>query len=1195
MIPQRLYPSRFSPFSLCLILFALLSAANERCAAAQSFAELASAEGKVEGLVAPSKAWSSIASGQQFALHDGVRTLDQSRAGVRFSTGYLVRMNEKTTITFDQAPAETKGRISVLEGMGHFFSRKPQEAPSIQTPHISASVRGTEFVVEVANDRTVVSVLDGAVDAENQFGSVSLGKGEQAIARAGSAPVKQILVRPIDTVQWALYYPAVLDLQDFADVEAAASSDERLGLRALERGDFAVASNAFSANSWVSTFGRAVTLYRAGKGSEALAMLRSSSERPAGSHLLEAALLLSVGQVEAASNALGAAESRLSSTSDARLRAATLSERAVIAVVKQNIPDAEQMASRAIELAPDSAAAHLALSFVRQSQFRLDEALALLERTIALSPESGVARARLAELLLGFGDRESAVRVAQEALARDPGNAYARTVLGFADLVELNTDQAIENFSDALRIDSAFALAKLGMGLAEIRRGDLAAGRRDLEMAAELDPAVALYRSYLGKAYYEEEREDLSIHEYQRAIDLDPNDPTPYLYRAYAKLATHRPIEALEDVQESIERNDNRAVFRSRLLLDQDQGTRSSGLGQIYSRLGFNDLARVEAVRALNRDYTNYSAHFLLADLYNNTQLNSRAQVTENLLGRLLSPVSFNANDLNIGGEASLNEYNTLFDRPVDRARVTVLGDSQRNAFGGRASYTFNTGTLAMNVGYDGLSSQGFRDNDFFRTNQLFSLGQYGLTADDTLVWDAALTSSDQGDINVNFNPRQEDPDFESDFDGALVRGGYHRRIGPGLHFVTQAFYNYGDFDGQNLANNQRLSFLQVSENGMPVTGEPFFFDAKTDEHTGVKQHLGRADAQLLWDTDLVSVVAGTSASVEHLDGDERSTISDPGSEPLLGFLQGREVFSRTADDEVTSQTFTYSTWHATRWLDLDAGLTYSWLRYQDNNFRTPFTDDTYTKDQFGPKAGAVVALNDTASLRFVYSRSLDRTGRGGLGPLEPTFVGGFNQVFDGVRGSSQDLYGAGLDLKFGKKTFAGLSYQRREIDLDVPIVNGGIDYDRGSQQATAVESVERLTGNANVDRVSTYGYQILGSRFAAVLDYQFERFDENDPFPETQTNRASAGLNYFDPTGFFGYGRATYRYQERAGIEDPKTINDFWMLGAGIGYELDHHGGAVTLGFDNLLDQEFEYSAIADEDPVLPRFGAQLNLSLSF
>ena len=55
-------------------------------------------------------------------------------------------------------------------------------------------------------------------------------------------------------------------------------------------------------------------------------------------------------------------------------------------------------------------------------------------------------------------------------------------------------------------------------------------------------------------------------------------------------------------MQRSIELNDNRAVFRSRLILDEDLAVRSAGHGGIYRDLGFERLALIEGYQAISAD-----------------------------------------------------------------------------------------------------------------------------------------------------------------------------------------------------------------------------------------------------------------------------------------------------------------------------------------------------------------------------------------------------------------------------------------------------------------------------------------------------------------------------------------------------------------------------------------------------------------
>ena len=134
----------------------------------------------------------------------------------------------------------------------------------------------------------------------------------------------------------------------------------------------------------------------------------------------------------------------------------------------------------------------------------------------------------------------------------------------------------------------------LGLGLVKIREGDLENGTIDINYAAGLDEGNSLIRSYLGKAYYEKKMGPEAEKQFKLAKEMDPNDPTPWFYDAIRKQTSNQPVGALYDLQKSIQKNDNRAVYRSRLLLDEDLAARSASLGRIYRDLGFGQLALLE-------------------------------------------------------------------------------------------------------------------------------------------------------------------------------------------------------------------------------------------------------------------------------------------------------------------------------------------------------------------------------------------------------------------------------------------------------------------------------------------------------------------------------------------------------------------------------------------------------------------------
>ena len=1146
-------------------------------------ATLYASSGHVEGRVKAQ--WLNVTVGQSFSSQDAIKTDVGSTAGIKFNDGFLLRLKEKTEIEFSQATNNQP--VSVSNGAAYFFSRSPNKYPDIKTPHVSASVRGTEFVVEVNHDETKISVIQGAVLAQNQFGEVSLGAGEIALTKAGAAPVKQIMVKPLDAVEWALYYPAITSISDYSNFTSLVNPQV---LELINSGQYKEAIQEFKSNSWVDVMGRSLAYYSMGMQSESIKEVEKVNSKEIDFNTFKSSLYLSNSQVEKA-------EAILSTYNSSNATAQILAQKSVIALVKNQKTEAKEHLDQALKLSNESSSVILAKSYYDQANFDLDAAIHGVEKILANDKENITARIRHAELILGKGEFDEALKVSKSALDVAPNNENALVVYGFIILSQSKSDEALKIFDKANSINNNLPQAHLGRALALIKNGQLPQGRSELEIAVQLAPSVALYRSYLGKAFFEEKKHQLSEKEYQQAIKLDPNDPTPYLYRSFLKLSEHKPVEALSDIEASIKRNDNRSVYRSKLLVDQDEAVRGVSLGKIYNRVGFNELARVEAIKSLNHDYANYSAHFLLSDIYQDSNLNSNALVTENLLGRLLVPVNYNSNAVDlVGGQASFNEYTPLFNRPVERTRVIAGGDSASKDLVGGVDETITTNEAGFRIGYQGETRDGFRDNDFIRQNQVYTQGQYQLFEKDTLVWDATGYKNKQGDITVNTDPYSENKSLETKLDSGLVRVGYHRNISVNSHLVAQSFFNQGNFKKTNLEDGSRISGFNITNNGINLNSVPFGFDGKSSDFVKSNTNLYQGDIQHIYDSELFSLISGVSLNSQRYSNNENGYISDVGSREVLSFLNGYQFNSSANVNQDSERAYLYSKWRLFKGFTLDSGISYVNLQLAKNPDLTPFTSETVNKQAWDPKFGAVWQLMDNLSLRTVYAKSLGRTERGSIGPLEPTFVGGFNQVIDGIRGSSQDLAGVGIDAKNPcTGTYFGTSYQNRKVSLNRPFTTSNLSIESGSLVTTTIDQPGIFSSDAEENRISTYGYQLLSQRFSLIGNYDWEKFNQGLAQPDFETNKYAFTIRYFDPSGFFAFGKNTWRNQNISGLDASSSHDSFSTTDLGVGYEFDYFHGFTSLELKNIFDQKFQYSTIRDEAYLLPKFGAVLKFSYNF
>ena len=106
----------------------------------------------------------------------------------------------------------------------------------------------------------------------------------------------------------------------------------------------------------------------------------------------------------------------------------------------------------------------------------------------------------------------------------------------------------------AVELDQSDPMPRLGMGLAKIREGHLEAGRIDIEIAASApDPANSL-TAILEKHILK--RGAIPLQERSLIWQKNgPNDPTPWLYDGIMKQTQNQPVQALRDIQKSIELN----------------------------------------------------------------------------------------------------------------------------------------------------------------------------------------------------------------------------------------------------------------------------------------------------------------------------------------------------------------------------------------------------------------------------------------------------------------------------------------------------------------------------------------------------------------------------------------------------------------------------------------------------------------
>jgi tetratricopeptide (TPR) repeat protein len=1069
-------------------------------------------------------------------LNDVVVT-KEGRATVRFrADGTVLRIGPDSRVQINESAQQRDITLFFGRVWAHVVRWK-ERTTRFSSGSTIAAIRGTELSLGVAvdGDETQLAVLEGQVQAETDAGKLLVVGGQVAVGKRGKAPTRVVQVRPKDAVQWALYYLPVLYVKPGEIGEGAPwQAKARESAEASRKGD----------------------LERALASLEGLAPDQIRDPR---FFTYRASVLLAAGSVEEAGRDLDRALKLAENDSDA------LALQAIVAVARNETDKALSTARRAVAAGPKSATAQIALSYAQQARFDLEGARASLEKAVQLEPTDALAWARLAEIRSSLGHLDASLAAARKATELEPNLARTQTVLGYAYLTQVKTGAAREAFGKATKLDQADPLPRLGLGLAEIREGHLTEGSKEIEVAVSLDPEQALVRSYLGKAYFEAKRENLVGREYDLAKQADPKDPTPYLYDAISKQTTNRPVEALEDVQKAIELNDNRAVYRSRLMLDADLAARSASLGRIYTDLGFQDLGLVEGWNSVNTDPSDYSGHRLLADNYAALPRHEIARVSELFQSQMLQPLNTTPIQPSLGesslflissqgpGALSFNEFNPLFNRDQVNAQGSFLvGEDATLAGEGILSGIYRK--LSFSAGYSGFKTDGFRENNDQDDKIANAFVQAELNPSTSVQAEVRHRKRVNGDLDLTFAGDDFKPFQRETNDSTSERIGLRHDFGPGATLLASYMHSDKDIDF-----------------ALPVP------DIQLDYTVARKEKANSVEGQFLFRTSSVRVVAG--GGYFDIGADDTTTlgITDPGS----AFTQ------ITASNTKIKHTNLYAYALLSPRADLTLTLGVSGDLFDQSGTATSntvFPDVPAgepapipapvlgNRDQANPKLGITWSAKSGTTFRAAGFRTLKRTLVTDQ-TLEPTQVAGFNQFFDDATATESWVYGAAVDQKFGKRAFGGVEFSGR--DLTIPYFQ---------VQPDAPPVLAETDGNENLFRA--YLFVAPHAMLTLSAEYQYEDFERNAdlalPYQRAKTHRVPLTVRFFHPSGFSAFVGVTYLKQDGEFLTFDEVGNnvyvpgqkDFWVVDAGLRYRLPKRYGFLVAGVNNLTDERSTYQA---------------------
>jgi FecR protein len=1113
--------------------------------------------GKVEVSVANTNDWRPARTNQFLHPGDRLRTAADSRATLQLSDRSVIRVNQSTLLEIQPPTQPTGHRFRLRRGALFFLDREQPADVEFETPLATGAIRGTEFFLAVAETdaATRLALFEGAVDLKTAGEELQLVSGQQALVQPGQAAQLTAVLPAANLIQWTLYYPAVLNPAEIPFTNAEKSALAK-SLSAYESGDLLAA--LAEAPKQLAT--------------------QSTSTRN-----YFAALKLAVGQVEDA-------EALIAPVGET---AAPLRE--LIAAVKF------QPVSPLAE--PTNSSGWLARAYYLQSRSQLPAALNAAQQAAKLSPDFGFAWARVAELEFGF-EHPRAARGAVDRVRRlSPRNAQAMALAGFMALAENHPHPALDWFDHALALDGSLPSAWLGRALAEAQLGRNDAVCRDLQIAAALEPLRGLFRSYLGKAWSQSGEDKLADKEFAFAKQLDPADPTSWLYSGLHRFQTHQVNDAVRDLEHSTELNGNRSIFRSRLQLDQDLATRSADLAAIYDAAGMNEVSASAARRAVEKSYSDFAGHLFLANSLARQEDPQRfnlrfetARESELLVANLLAPPGGG----NLSQILSQQDHLQYFDaRPFGLSSLTTYGsggdwNQYATAFG-----TVDGFSYALDEQYVIQNGQG--PNSSLKARQFSLTAKQQITPNDSAYFQASYLYNSGGDVAQHYDPADGIPGLQvTEEQNPNLFAGWNHEWSPGSH----ALLLFSRLTDRLSLTNPQPSVLFMQQNGNGIVGvdaDPYFTLKQDTDFT-----LYSGEAQQIWETPQHALIVGgryqrgtvdTHSTLRRLFGATTPQAASPYLERLNGYG--------------------YYQWRPIDEFGLTAGLSYDRLTYPRNADLPPVLGGEDRSSLLGPKVGFTAEPWRGGWLRGAWTRSLGGLFFDNSIRLEPAQVAGSVSAFRSlipesveglVPGTKFDTWTLGFDQSLRSQTYFGVGAELLKSDGSryVGAFTNSIPFiPVPDEPATTRQTLDFREGN-----LSAYVNQLIGKDWSIGALYRVSEAKLNTRLPSLagvsglssleQNERAvlqhcQLFLTYNHPCGFFAGGSSDWYHQDNHGYSPGLPGDDFWQQDIFAGYVFPHRRAELRLGVLNLTDQDYRLNPLNLQSEIARRRTFTASLRLNF
>ena len=794
-------------------------------------------------------------------------------------------------------------------------------------------------------------------------------------------------------------------------------------------------------------------------------------------------------------------------------------------------------ASEAVKLAPDRAAANVAMATVLQTKGDFEKGLEYAGKGLSQDPQSVPAVLRTVELMLGLDKLKNALA----AIDGFKGEADPRIDMlkGFMALIGTEVEKAEADFRSAIEKSQDLSDAYLGLGLALYRQNKKTEALESMEYASLVNPLAAYPHYYLGKAQYELGERDEAEIEIKRALELDPNDPTPYMYLATIMADRFRPGEGIMALEKAIGINDNKLMTRSRYLLDQDRAAKNVSLARSLSQMGLHEWANSRGNLAVWDDPSNSGAYLFRA--LEAVGLNTRGAGTLGDLKRtkLLQPVNANT-------YTTYSDYQNLLEIPETKGQLSFLGGTDES-YTGDVSVWGGTNKVAYFVEGGYSTTDGPVDGSGKDSGSGLARAKVELLPGHELIGEFQTVKSEYEDLTPwqDYFQVPKDEDYETEFYSGML--GYHWRQGPGRDLLTSFQYNNKGYDDELHSDPTQLycittgcgyyqydTFNQSDSDTARIEAlELFRF---RDHHFSI----GGVYSKSSYDPDYLIRQFTYFQDKNNILSQKTTAITDGG------------------DDIKESRVFAGDIFKITDQFSIDAGV--SWAKFENlwRNDRNEIED----KDEVMPQFGIMFQSSEKDILRAAYFHELQPDFLSGS--LQPMEVAGFSKVTGVIPGTYTKYFGLGWDRNWNEKTFTRLEgfYLDREYPTGFSSHPDRDSWKKETQHGAKL-AFERL----------------INEQWAFAVNMRVTQVEPENPDRERIDYDFSTRLTWAHPTGWRAQAALWYMNQDEKDGFDPEIGDDFFIASFSVEKSLWDKNALIFFKWVNMTDEEYTYLILEAAD----------------